>query len=849
MTSAINSHLSDSGRITVLRDSGLLDTAAEDSFDRLTRLTCKMVHAPAAMLSLLDSDRHFIKSGIGLAGPWAAGRSVPVGDSFCRHVVDSGEPLLVTDARKHDGVQLSPAVRELSVIAYIGLPIRVDGGYVVGSLCAMDHLPRSWVAEEVVILTELAAIAAQEISLRIARHRASREAGDAVRRATYCRSLVESAWDVTYVLDAAGTVRDVSAAIQRVLGCAPEEFVGKREIDFVHPDDRSRIAEAFERDIRSQLAGPPQDLRLRHRSGSWRTVEATRKLLTDEAGQLVAVVDAHDVTDRRRIEAALRQTEERFQLAARATNDVIWEWNLTSGELNWCGEAPKTFRYAADEMGDAIEWWYERIHPEDRERVITGLQQVLSSVGALWSGEYRALRGDGSYVTVLDRAYIARDDRGVPKRVVGSMVDVTERRRAEDAQRFLAQASMALDGSLDCDAILTSLARVIVPTFADLCFVHVLDGNGGLRRVAVADIRPEREGFALTAESLPGNGDAARHPTLKAASSGRPVLVRKCRSTVLEFMGREPGERHGVKDLELRSLLAVPMVSHERTLGVITLGIADSAREYSAADLVVAEDLARRAAVALDNCLLYAKTEQAVRARDAVLGVVSHDLRNPLNTILMAASLLLEGSEDRRASNVRGLEVIKRAVGQMNAMIKDLLDASSIDAGRFRVMRSGRDVTGLLAEVGELLQPLASAKGLSLSFETGDELSTVWVDADQIQRVFSNLIGNAIKFTPAGGAIRVYAARREREVVFSVSDTGPGIAREQLPHVFDRYWQGMRGDRRGAGLGLAIAKGIVEAHGGRIWVESAGGGGATFRFTVPVVDSHVGSAPGVQAAA
>jgi len=849
MTSSISSVLADPGRVLAVRDSGLMDTPPEDSFDRLTRLTCKMVRAPGAMISLLDADRQFIKSGIGLGEPWAPGRSVPVTQSFCRHVVESGQPLVVADARTDEQVHVAPQVRGLSMIAYAGLPVRVSGGHVLGSLCAIDYMPRSWVAEEIELLAELAAVVAQEIGLRINGRRALQDAGVAASRADYFRSLLESAWDVIYVMDGGGVIREVSRAAQRVLGYAPHEVAGKRESELVHPDDLARIDEAFEQDVRSPLASQPHDIRLRRRDGSWCTVEATRKLLTDGSGALVAVVNARDVTERRQAEAALRRSEERFQLAARATNDVIWEWSLECGELHWCEEAHKTFRFARAEMGTAIEWWYDRIHPEDRERVISGVQQVLGGVGEFWSGEYRVRRGDGSYATVLDRAFVARDERGAPERVIGSMVDVTERRRAEDAQRFLARASATLDRSLDCDAMLVSLARVLVPTLADLCRVHVAEANGTIRRVASADARPEREGAVLAGELIPAHADAKRHPVLKALTTGQSVLVRKCGDNLLKVLTDDPAELKRLKDLGLRSLLALPMVSHDRVLGVITLGTTESSRHYGAVDLVLAEDLARRAAVALENCLLYTKTEQAVRARDAVLGVVSHDLRNPLNTILMAASLLLEGSDERRAENVTALGVIRRSVQQMNAMIKDLLDASSIDAGQFRVAQARRDVGSLLGAVGDLLHPLAGAKGVTLVFEPAAELSTVWADGDQIQRVFSNLIGNAIKFTPAGGTIRVHAARSDNEVVFSVSDTGPGIAPEQLPHVFDRYWQGTRGDRRGAGLGLAIAKGIVEAHGGRIWVESVPGSGSTFRFTVPVVDGQAGTTPGVQVAA
>jgi signal transduction histidine kinase len=321
---------------------------------------------------------------------------------------------------------------------------------------------------------------------------------------------------------------------------------------------------------------------------------------------------------------------------------------------------------------------------------------------------------------------------------------------------------------------------------------------------------------------------------LDAVRKGKPLLVR--RNSVdgeRRNLGNGAALQPALNRLGLRSLAAVPLVSHDRVLGAITVATGPSGRQYNPVDLVVAEDLARRAAVALENCLLYARSEQAVRARDAVLGVVSHDLRNPLNTIHMAASVLLETSEERRSGNVRGLEIIRRSVQQMNRMIKDLLDASSIDAGRFHVAQSYADVAALLCQASELLGPLAAEKSIQLDCESSQELTKAWVDSDQMLRVFSNLIGNAIKFTPEGGTICLRAEPSVDSIVFSVRDSGAGIAATQLPHVFDRYWQGIRGDRRGAGLGLAIAKGIVEAHGGRIWVDSTPGVGSTFSFSIP----------------
>jgi len=251
-------------------------------------------------------------------------------------------------------------------------------------------------------------------------------------------------------------------------------------------------------------------------------------------------------------------------------------------------------------------------------------------------------------------------------------------------------------------------------------------------------------------------------------------------------------------------------------------------------DLLLAEELGRRCTLALENARLYREAQDAIRAREEILGVVSHDLRNPLNTIQLAVGMLHEANKERRSDHVQWLEAVNRAVGEMDLMIEDLLDISSIDAGRLSIAPATHDVASILQEVSETFAPLASQKSIQLTCHLGPGLSTVWIDPPRIRRVFSNLLGNALKFVPEHGKIQLRAELRENDVCFSVSDTGPGIPAQQLPHVFDRYWQARPGDRRGAGLGLTIARGIVNQHGGQIWVESTPGAGATFFFTVPL---------------
>ena len=228
--------------------------------------------------------------------------------------------------------------------------------------------------------------------------------------------------------------------------------------------------------------------------------------------------------------------------------------------------------------------------------------------------------------------------------------------------------------------------------------------------------------------------------------------------------------------------------------------------------------------------------ERATQFRDEMLAVVAHDLRNPVQTVAMAASLLLELplSEDQQKKH---LAMIKRATHGMNALIQDLLDVSRIESGRFIVHQQRVDVGGLLDDVIEQFEGQARAKGLSLVRDTRCAASTLLGDRDRLVQVFSNLIGNAIKFTPAGGTITVGAGTADGMVTFAVSDTGIGLAPDALAHVFDRFWQVDRASRAGAGLGLAIVKGIVEAHGGSVQVASEQGKGTTFTFTIPAGDA------------
>ncbi|MGH7556055.1 MAG: GAF domain-containing sensor histidine kinase, partial [Longimicrobiales bacterium] len=434
-----------------------------------------------------------------------------------------------------------------------------------------------------------------------------------------------------------------------------------------------------------------------------------------------------------------------------------------------------------------------------------------------------------SYATVFDRAYVVRNGRHEPIRVIGWMLDVTERKRAENAHRLLANASSILESTLDVDATVRGFARLCVPTLADACVIDLVEEDGTLRRAASAGAAPAGDSTFSRSVLSGSAADALTSPALEAVRTGEPVFVPEAKSTSSDAGSRVQADAADGP----QAWVALPLTARGRTLGAATLARVGSTRRFTPMDLLMAHELAYRAALALDNARLYQTARSAIETRDEVLRVISHDLREPLNTIVASLALLASTVRERREDARRWLSAIQRSADQMNALIGDLLDATNMEAKRFLVTTARQGAGPFLREACDLLRPLAEARDIAFDCQVEEDLPVVSIDSKQLLRVLSNLVGNATKFTPIGGKIRITGARVQGELRVSVQDTGPGIPRGKLERVFERFWQAAFADRRGAGLGLTIAKGIIEAHGGRIWVESTEGKGSTFHFTLP----------------
>ncbi len=399
--------------------------------------------------------------------------------------------------------------------------------------------------------------------------------------------------------------------------------------------------------------------------------------------------------------------------------------------------------------------------------------------------------------------------------------EIEERRAA-----FIASAGQELAASLDYEQTLASLARLIVPNLAEMCVIDIAETEGSLRRAAIAHRNPEDETV------LKGQIGTTKHEVPEALvrimQTGDATLVGSA-STLFQYVTGNP-------DPGSRTLVFLPLVSRGQTIGVAA-AVAPEARPFTRDDLALFTELARRASLAIDNARLYLESQQAVRAREEVLAIVSHDLRNPLNAVTLGSSLL-QMSTNLSDDDREQIDTIGVSARRMARLIEDLLDVTRLEGGkRLPIDPSTVEVGELLNEAEELFRAQASAASVSMEYHDGDELPAVRADRHRVMQVLSNLIGNSMKFTPPGGRITVRAKSEDGHVLFSVSDTGPGIPKENLSDIFTPYWQAKRAERLGAGLGLGIAKGIVEAHGGKIWAESEPGRGTTFYFTLPVANA------------
>ncbi|GAB4151013.1 MAG: hypothetical protein Fur0046_30260 [Cyanobacteria bacterium J069] len=632
-----------------------------------------------------------------------------------------------------------------------------------------------------------------------------------------------------------------------------EDVLGKQDRDLVNAEAASFLTQ-IKQQVLDTGSGTREEVKITQAEQDY-YYDLTVEPLKDATGQVMGITCAAiDISHLKRTELALRQSEERFRLIAERVQIIPWESHLLTDRFTYIGpQAVEILGYPLEDW-HIEDFWVNHIYGPDRDWV-PQFHQDAAAAQDNYDLEYRMLAADGRVVWIYDVVNVVRDATG-PHLLRGIMIDITRRKREEQAQQYLVEISKVLSSSLDYQTTLNQLAQHLVPHLADWCTVHVMDAEGSIQAVATVHVDPQKVQWAdAIRQQYPLDPDAP-YGTPRVLRTGESEFYPQIPDDLLVRSAQDPEHLRLLREVGFSSAIIVPLQAHGKTLGALTLVAAESGRIYDQDDLLLAEDLARHAALAVDNAQLYqkaqqeqAKAEAANRIKDEFLAVLSHELRTPLNPILGWSNLLRSGRLDA-TKTAYALETIERNAKLQTQLIEDLLDVSRILQGKLTLNMAPVNLMATVEAAMETVKLAAEAKAIALqrvfSGDPGAPTALcpplmVLGDAARLQQVIWNLLTNAVKFTPAAGQVVVTLAQIGSQAQIQVRDTGKGISAHFLPHVFDYFRQADSATTRkfgGLGLGLAIVRHLVELHGGTIAVESEGEGqGATFTAQFPLLRS------------
>ncbi|MDO9020979.1 MAG: PAS domain-containing protein [Deltaproteobacteria bacterium] len=633
-----------------------------------------------------------------------------------------------------------------------------------------------------------------------------------------------------------------------------DEILGRRldEVPSGVPGSVAEIQETYRRGEALRRAEVPIE-RDFGRGVETRYFSSVYEPLHDPSGAVDGVlVFSHDVTAHVLARSAVQEANEKLEVVLQGITDGVTMQN-PSGRYLFANEAAARI-IGVESVAELLEM------PPDE---FAARFSLFDAGGLPVAPERRPSRRALAGERVSEELLRSRDQRGEERSTIVSATpmfdpdgrlrfvitvfrDVTERRRAEGAARFLSEASTALASSIDYRLTLSTLAKLCVPAIADWATVDMLGPDRTLHRLAVVHVDPAKVELAheLYRRWTPRMDDTIGVPNV--LRTGRPEIFYEISDAILESAVTDPELLGILRTLGLSSSMSVPLVVRGRAVGAITLVAAESGRRFAEDSLRLAEELALRASTAIEHATLYREATEASRLKDEFLATVSHELRTPLTAILGWSNILRTRQNDP-AHVSKGLETIERNARVQAQLIEDLLDLSRIITGKLRLDVQPIEPGALVETALDSIRPAATAKGLKLRPVIDPHAGPVMGDPGRLVQVVNNLLTNATKFTPKGGSIRVYVRRADSSIEIVVQDNGAGIAPEFLPHVFERFRQAdgsITRSQGGLGLGLAICRSLVELHGGTIAADSDGlDRGATFTVRLPVAPLRSSATP------
>ncbi|MEM7555085.1 MAG: PAS domain-containing protein [Cyanobacteria bacterium P01_A01_bin.84] len=715
----------------------------------------------------------------------------------------------------------------------------------VGLLCFDSSVTCRWSEHEIITLEEVA----DYLSVAIREGHAQQErrsALDALQESKERFSLAlkgtnDGIWDWNIQTSEVF----FSARWKQMLGYEEDEIGNHIHewIDRIHPLDVDEVMEVMYNHFAQEKSFYISEYRLQCKDGSYKWILDRGQALWDENGNVVRMAGSHtDITERKLSEEKLRQSEERLQIVARATNDVVWDWDLCQDQTWWNENVRTLFGYSTVEIKENPDWWYEHIHPEDKGRTIQDIHQAIDSGKQFWFNEYRFQRLNGTYAYILDRGYVVHNHGGEPIRMIGAMMDISDRKRyQEELQRqnlrsqLFADVTVKIRESLQVDDILhTSVTEVQKLLIAD--------------RVLILRLRSDKSVTIVKEAVVPGITSVIDTDIFDPCFSGGYVdkysQGRISAITDIEKANIRPCHVQFLKNFDVKANLVVPILLQNELWGLLITHQCSRPREWTSWETQLLRELADQIGIALAQSKLL---EQETRQRQELATsneelqqfafIASHDLQEPLRKIKAFGDRLESTCHEALTEQGRDyLSRMQNASVRMQTLIDDLLTLSRIatKAQPLRLVNLTQIVEEVLSDLEIRIQQTNGTIKL-------DPLPKIKADPLQMRQLLQNLVGNALKFHLPNHppVVEISSQIIEKDSGFycqlTIKDNGIGFDEKYVDRIF-QVFQRLHGrsEYKGTGIGLAICRKIVERHGGEITATSKPGNGTSFIVTLPV---------------
>lgn len=648
-------------------------------------------------------------------------------------------------------------------------------------------------------------------------------------REAFFQEIAEALPQIIFVTDGQGTVTYYNAYWYRYTGFSADGRDTEGWAGAIHPDDLSHLlARSNAADERDGLF--EAEYRIRGADGTYRWHLGRSVRVHDADGRVIhRVGTAVEITEQKEAAERLRY----YAILVENMPDAVVTTDTRYIIRAWSPGAERLYGWHADEViGRPVEEVMQSPFSgsiDERHEWVTAFERE-----GYWRGTLTQHRKDGAPVRIAATVTQVKDEQGRVLGVTAINRDITQQHRVSENLRFLAEASKALNSSLDYRTTLATVAQLGVPEIADWCAVDMLSDSSAIEQLAVAHVDPAKAEWARELNKA--------NPPDPNAPTGVPNVLRTGKSEFYPIItdemlvagAKNEEELELARRLQLSSAMTVPLTVGDRTIGAMTFVAAESGHHYTEADLAFAEEVASRAALAVENARLYREAQRAIAVRDEFMSLASHELKTPVTSLKMNVQVLQRQAERQGNDDLAGrMTRMDRQIDKLTGLINDLLSVARIQGGRLEYIDEPVDLNAIVNEAVETIQPTTRHR-----FEVTGTIDTpVRGDRERIGQVMTNLLTNAVKYSPKADRVIVRLDADEAMASVCVQDFGIGITPEHQPHIFEQFYRVSDPAEKtypGLGLGLSIASEIAKRHGGAITVKSAAGAGATFTVTFPL---------------